>query len=240
MSRTVLDLILIDRLQKLEEQDAHRHLLLSAEVQVSVKVKDPDEKDEIIKGRADWALGYGRNKNDTGSILIVVEAKGSGKAFVGLPQLIVYMAAVFESRRGRTKNTVFGMLADSGVFQFAFLDHNKKLFLSNVFMWAGQKSTILTYIDTILLDAIKSSPHTTPTKARNTSLRNYPFYLKGPWKFGEDSDSETDEEAGDDDFVDVIRDKDRIVLRSTSQRDNPGPYNNGGVGKLIGFERIER
>lgn len=178
-------------------------------------MKDLYGNDEVIRGRADWALGYGKNKSDTGSILVVAEAKGSGKAFVGLPQLMVYMAAIFESRRGRENYSVFGMLADSGNFQFAFLDHTKKLFVSNLFKWSSQKSTILTYIDTILLDAIQSSPHTTPTKIGNTSLRNYPRYLKGQWKFGEDSEDEADEEAGDDDFVDVIRDHDRLVLRST-------------------------
>lgn len=217
ISRTILDLILIDRLRNLEDQDAYHHLRLSAEVPVTVKVKDLYGNDEVIRGRADWALGYGRNKTDTGSILVVAEAKGPGKAFVGLPQLMVYMAAIFESRRNRTNHSVFGMLADSGKFQFAFLDHNKKLFVSNLFKWSSQKSTILTYIDTILLNAIHSSPHTTPTKTGNTSLLNYPRYLKGQWKFGEDSEDEADEEAGDDDFVDVIRDHDRLVLRSTSQ-----------------------
>ena len=206
----------MDRLRNLQDQDAHHLLLLSAEVQVNIKVKDLDGKDEIIRGRADWALGYGRDKNETGSILLVAEAKGPGKAFVGLPQLMVYMAAVHESRRSRINNNVFGMLADAGKFQFAFLDRTKKLFVSNLFKWSSQKSTILAYIDTILLDAIHSSPHTTLTKIRNTNLRNYPRYLKRQWKFGGESEDEADEEVGDDEFVDVIKDHDPLVLRSRS------------------------
>jgi hypothetical protein len=121
---------------------------------------------------------------------------------------MAYMAGVFESRHDRENRSVFGMLSDSRLFWFAHLDYNKKLYVSEPYTWASRQSTILAYIDTILLDAIKSSPHTTPTKVGNTSLQNYPRYLKEQWKFGEESEIE----EGEDDYektvvVDIIKDQ---------------------------------
>ena len=217
LSRTALDLILIDRLQHLQDEDAHDQLCLSAEVTITVKTQDFDGNSELIRGRADWALGYGRDKTETGSILIVVEAKPVGEASTGLPQLMIYMAGVFESRRTRSNNTVFGMVSDGAIFWFAFLDHNKKFYVSSPYKWATNQPTILAYIDTILLDAIHSSPHTTPTKFHNTSLLNCPRYLKGQWKFGEGSEDGVEEQSDPDDFVDIVRDRQRIVLRTETK-----------------------
>jgi len=126
LSRTILDLILVDRLRHLEDKDAFRRLLLSAEVPLSVKIQDIDGKLGLIKGRADWVLGYGKDKVNTGSILIVVEAKPHGNASIGLPQMLVYMGAVQEARLGHTDNAIFGMLSDGEEFRFAYLDSNKK------------------------------------------------------------------------------------------------------------------
>jgi hypothetical protein len=100
-------------------------------VPISVRTQDIDGKPELIKGRADWVLGYRKDKADTGSILIIAEAKPYSSASIGLPQLLVYMAAVQEVRLGRTKKSVFGMLSDGWEFRFAFLDSNKKFHESN-------------------------------------------------------------------------------------------------------------
>ena len=110
------------------------------------------------------------------------------------------------------------MVSDAGSFRFAFLDHEKKLYVSSQFEWPTHRSTILAYIDTILLDAIQSSPHTTPTKVRNTSLLSYPRYLRGQWRFGEESDDELDKEDDEEDFVDIVRDGDRIALRTVIKK----------------------
>jgi hypothetical protein len=58
-------------------------------VPLSVKIQDIDGKPELIKGRADWVLGYGKDKINTGSFLIVIEAKPHGNASIGLPQMLV-------------------------------------------------------------------------------------------------------------------------------------------------------
>ena len=126
--RTVLDLIIIDRLRQLEDRDAHHRLQVSAEVPVAIRVKDIYGNDEIVKGRADWAIGYGADKNDTGAILLIVEAKPYESAPIGMPQLLVYMAAVHKARQNRVSKSVFGMVSDSKEFRFAFLDEKKKFF----------------------------------------------------------------------------------------------------------------
>ena len=221
MSRTVLDLILYDRLRHLEDKDAFHQLILSAEVPVSVNIKDEFGNPEIINGRADWILGYGKTKANTGSILMVVEAKGLGRAETGLTQMLIYMAAVHEARRGHTNNSVFGMLSDSTEFRFAFLDSNKRFHDSRPLLWKFDQQAIISYIDAMLLDAIQSSPHTIPNKDQNKTLLRYRRYLKTKWAFGEDAEDEVRAEAEDedeDDIVDVVKVGRDIVLRNV-QRD---------------------
>ena len=80
------------------------------------------------------------------------------------------MAAVLKYRSDRVNQSVFGMLSDSGTFQFAFLDENRKFYTSATFRWALQQSEILSYIDAILLDAIHSAPATIPMRTRNATI----------------------------------------------------------------------
>ena len=166
----MLDIILLDRLESLQDQDGHHLLQLNPEVNISVAIDGANNTKEIIQGRMDWALNY--EAKMPGSILVVWEAKRVGQVTAGLPQLLIYMAGVFESRRDRLNQTVFGMLSDSGTFQFAFLDDKKKFYTSRVFIWASEQSTILAYIDAILFDAIQSSLHTIPTKPANAAIQN--------------------------------------------------------------------
>ncbi|KAL2058435.1 hypothetical protein ABVK25_001163 [Lepraria finkii] len=111
--RTVLDLIIMDRLRQLEDRDTHHRLQVSAEVPVAIRVKDIYGNDQMVKGRADWALGYGADKSETGAILLIVEAKPYESAPIGMPQLLVYMAAVHKARQNRVNKSVFGMVSDS-------------------------------------------------------------------------------------------------------------------------------
>ena len=168
----------------------------------------------------DWALNY-ETPNQCGSILIVIEAKKIGNASIGLAQLVVYMVGVLESRHNRLNQSVFGMLSDSGTFQFAFLDQNKKLYLTTTFTWGWDQSKILAYIDTILLDAIQSSPHTTPTKIRNRSLNNYRQYLEERWVFGDGSEDKAKEDIKKESIVDVFQDE-NMVVRTKRHEDKDG------------------
>ena len=127
----------------------------------------------MVKCRADWSLGYGTDKNDTGSILLIVEAKPYESAPVGMPQLLVSMATVQEGGQGRFNSSVFGRVSDSKKFRFCFLNGQRKLFTSEPLIWAIKQSTIIAFIDMMLMNAIESSPHTTSRKKNNGTLLNY-------------------------------------------------------------------
>ena len=183
---------------------------------MSIQVKDIYCNKEIIKGRADWALGYGTNKLHTGAILLVVEAKPYQSAAVGMPQLLVYMATVYEARKDRVNKSVFGMLSDCNEFRFAFLDENKKLFVTESFAWVAKQSTILAYLDMVLINAIESSPHITPQKENNRTILHYPDFLERQWRFGTQLDDGGTEDSKEDDYdmVDVVNIGGRVVLRT--------------------------
>ncbi len=217
----MLDLIFLDRLEKLKDQDSHNTLRLKPEVNISVTIDGAYGAKEIIQGRMDWALNYEPGKHvKPGTILIVWEAKRAGRAAMGLPQLLVYMAGVLEARHERNNQSVFGMLSDSGTFIFAFLDHERKFYRSKSYDWMEDQSTILAYIDAILLDAIQSSRHATPTKTGNATLLNYQRYLRERWKFGRKPEDEAVDGIDPESIVDVIKKKSgKLVLRSVGKEE---------------------
>jgi hypothetical protein len=217
----MLDLILLDRLNSLQDQHAAYHLRLSPEVPISANTYDIHGNEEVIRGRVDWALNYDTPKSQTGSILIVIEAKAIDNAGVGMPQLLAYMVGVLETRRSRKNQSVFGMLSDTGIYRFTFLDQNKKLYVSRPFEWARDRSMILAHIDTILLDAIESSPHPTPTKFGNRSLNNYRRYLEERWVFGDGSEDKAKRDIRKESIVDVIQDR-NMVVRTKRHEDKDG------------------
>lgn len=187
---------------------------------MSIQVKDDYGNKEIIKGRADWALGYGTNRLNTGAILLVVEAKPYDSAAVGMPQLLVYMAAVYEARKDRINKSVFGVLSDCKEFRFAFLDENKKLFVTESFAWMTKQSTIIGYLDMVLIKAIESSPLATSQKENNRTSLNYPDFLERQWRFGiqlDDGGTEDNKEE-DHNMVDVVNIGGRVILRGLAYR----------------------
>lgn len=200
---------------------------MSAEVPISIQVKDIYGNKEIIKGRADWALGYGTDKLNTGAILLIVEAKPYESAAVGMPQLLVYMVAVYEARKDRINKSVFGMLSDCKEFRFAFLDENKKLFVTELFAWVTKQSTIIAYLDMVLINAIESSPHITPQEENNRSILKYSDSLERQWRFGPQLDDRGTEDNKEDDYdmVDVVDIGGRVVLRASAYHGGPSSPN---------------
>ncbi|KAL1970596.1 hypothetical protein VTN77DRAFT_4240 [Rasamsonia byssochlamydoides] len=82
------------------------HLRLVPEVSLSV-----ERAGITISGKADWCLGHGNIKGGFASTLIVLEAKKLGTAQSGLPQLIIYLAAVQDASRESDKmNFSFSIL----------------------------------------------------------------------------------------------------------------------------------
>ena len=100
------------------------------------------------------------------------------------------MTGVLESRSDHINQSVFGVLSDSGNFISAFLNEKWKFSGSRSYNWRDERPTFLFYIDTVLQDAIKSSPHTTLMKFQNATLLNHQRYLASRWVFGFEQDAE--------------------------------------------------
>jgi hypothetical protein len=90
------------------------------------------------------------------------------------------------------------------MFHFACLNENRKLLTTRWLSWRDDKLAILRHIDTILLAAIQSSPHTTRIKIQSPNPRAYRKYLSGSWKFGADSSEDEDETEDENVYVDVV------------------------------------
>ncbi len=61
-------------------------------------------------------------------------------------------------------------------------------------VWKLDQQVIISYIYQMLLDAIQSSPHITPTKGQNKTFR-YRKYLENKWAFGKGAEAEVEAEA---------------------------------------------
>lgn len=192
---------------------------LNAEVSMAVKHTDEDGQSLIIRGQADWALGWGKTKTETDSLLVVVEAKSLQQGSIGMAQMVVYLAAVHAAREKKTNRTVFGMVSDANAYWFARLDDSKTLAISLPMIWSRQQNEILTYLDTILRNAIESSPHTTPSRRQNAVLHSYPSYLRRSWNSHEEKkEGEASGDLDDEPYVvDVLESSDGIVLRSVKR-----------------------
>lgn len=101
LTRTILDLILVDRLNQLQDMNVFPRLPLSAEVPMSMTYVDERGKDVHLKGRADWALGYGTDRRNTESMLIIVQAKAAANSSVGIPQASASLHGSHESCKKR-------------------------------------------------------------------------------------------------------------------------------------------
>ena len=112
----------------------------------------------------------------------------------GLPQLIIYLAAVQDGRKeaGRLNSSVFGVLSDSITFVFARLSSSRKLFVSRPYFWRSEQVKVVQWIDRILLDAIHASPHTSPVKKGNQSLMAYDHHLQRGFQFGVPQDKQVE------------------------------------------------
>ena len=64
----------------------------------------------------------------------------------------------------------------------------------------------------MLINAIESSPNTTPQKTNNRTIYEYPEFLGRQWKFGYESDDGGAEEE-DDDMVDVVNLNGHVMMR---------------------------
>ena len=80
----------------------------------------------------------------------------------------------------------------------------------------------VTFIDMMLITAIKSSPHTAPQKANDQAIHKYPEFTGRQWRFGHESDDgeeekeeeeDDDDDDDDDEAVDVVITRGRLTMK---------------------------
>lgn len=195
--RSVIDVLLCGRLEELTDDSANHRLQVAAEVDVSVNIRNlkglessNSDAPAVIRGRADWMLGYGLTKKCLDSMLVIIEAKRYGASASAIPQLMCYLVGVQDARQkaGKENSHVFGLMSDSREFRFALLNERRQMFLSDPLVWKSHAPKVVAFLDHILQKAIESSPHTTPVKKDNRQLLNYNRHLSSSFRFGDGED----------------------------------------------------
>ncbi|KAG5296405.1 hypothetical protein I7I50_09526 [Histoplasma capsulatum G186AR] len=173
-----------------------------------------------ISGRADWSLGYMTELDKLEQMLVVIEAKTDVSSDRNMAQLLVYLHAIQEARVQSKKNSsaVFGVLTDSKLFRFVVLRENSRVMASEPLQWTPRKTDVVAFLDNILLDAIKSSLHTTPQKTGNTTINCFNRHLQLTYSIpAVESDVTTNEDEDYDEAFDVVKIGGVSVLRPREQ-----------------------
>ncbi|GAD97727.1 predicted protein [Paecilomyces variotii No. 5] len=174
LSRTLIDILLFDRVEAHQDKLAARQLSVRGEVPLEATVSAT--RDVIVKGNADYALGYDPalplDAKGFESISIVVEAKRDIVEKGGSPiaQTLAYMIGARQKRMNLTNPkrivlTTYGMVTDGTIWRFLRLDGTRLLVSTPLILSELQgRSSIYKFVDAIVRSAISLSPHTTPQR----------------------------------------------------------------------------
>jgi hypothetical protein len=201
-----MDIVFCDRLEVLDNKESNHRLHVASEVIIHTAIQsNASYGPGYILGRADWALGYGTNKAELDSMLVIVEAKKQGHTTTALAQALSYLAGVQDARKnsGKLNYDIFGVLTDFGYFQFVVLRSNRRLYVSAPLWWVTDRGLIITFLDHIFQKAIQSSPYTIPVKTNNKNIVRYDQYLRETFDFGT-SDFEDDEDEDGEELRNIV------------------------------------
>ena len=131
----------------------------------------------VVSGRVDYSIGrvlQSRVKNATEqrkrrfySLLLLVEAKFDSSVDHAIPQLIVYLASLRQSRlqRNRKDASVYGVASDGYAFVFVKISHDGTVMLSRRFdVLLGEMKKVLACLRHILERTASKSPNSTPER----------------------------------------------------------------------------
>ncbi|KAH0555851.1 hypothetical protein GP486_006201 [Trichoglossum hirsutum] len=183
--RTTVDIVIFDRLKLLDSSEAARKLKIVGEYPIETKTKDPKV---VISGRVDYAIGYGgASTKSLDSALVAVEAKPSVNFSTAFAQLTAYLIGLQQQRKSKNKNVtvVYGIATNGRLWEFVRIDEEQKIFRSKPLLLSptgkmDDHIQIYRFIDNILEAAIRSSPHTTPSKAFVTSSQYHSMAVEAP------------------------------------------------------------
>jgi hypothetical protein len=122
LSRTIIDILLCDRLLALDDSNANKNLQVATEVDIRAELADIRKKASYnagyVTGRAGYVLSYGGLKSGLENALVVIEAKRDGLYSFAIPQTLCYLAGIQNARKraGKINIEVFGIMADTDEF----------------------------------------------------------------------------------------------------------------------------
>ncbi|KAK2746281.1 hypothetical protein FQN55_005709 [Onygenales sp. PD_40] len=168
LSRTFIDLVLFDLLEKHQEELAARKVGVIGEYQLQARTNAGVR----VSGIADYVIGYEApaevSAKSLESYSIIVEAK-KGIIDTGLGQAIAYMVAAQQHRLNlrpqKLVAIIYGIVSDGISWRFLRLD-GKLLKISRMFevTTAKDRQQIYLMVDSIIRASVESSPHTSPAK----------------------------------------------------------------------------
>jgi len=130
-----------------------------------------------VNGRLDYGIGRVliptakaaaiRLRSRFQSLLVIVEAKAQRAVGQALPQLLVYLACLRQSRlqRRRTNASVYGVASDGYIFVFVKITHDGTVLMSRDFnVQLGEMLEVLQCLRYILETTAEMSPNVTPER----------------------------------------------------------------------------
>lgn len=134
-------------------------------------------RNTVVSGRVDHCIGpilKSRANNATEqhkrrfySLLLFIEAKFHNSVDNAIPQLIVYLASLRQSRlqRNRTDASVYGLASDGYVFIFVKISHDGTVMRSRRFdILEGEMKKVLGCLQYVLEMTASRSPKSTPER----------------------------------------------------------------------------
>ncbi|EEH11668.1 predicted protein [Histoplasma capsulatum G186AR] len=190
---TLFNILLTDRLDQLDDSAANK-FCVSYNVPLTATVKQK-YGGGTISGRADWSLGYIVDTTRLEQMLVVAVEARSAIQGDSIAQILAYLFAVQEAQMKAKKTAVFGILTDLVDFRFLVLHETGKAMQSEPLSWAMRSDQVVAFLDSILLDAIKLSAHTTPQKLANSTVKQFDdmtFDIPSEGSAVDDGDSDDD------------------------------------------------
>lgn len=152
---------------------------------MSITMEDTAVRNRAIRvtGRADWAVGYGKAKEES-TFLVAIVAKSRAEFSSGESQLIAYLAILREHRRrdGKTNVITQGFYSDGERFVFICITADGLIERSVTYEIArGDLDNIFSFIVAIMETSMKSTPNTSPTKKEYKREKEINQFMDEVW-----------------------------------------------------------
>lgn len=168
MSRTPIDLVLLDRIGAHNASSSGTKLYMEVEHNITTICSSDASTQRTISGVADYVLGY-KYRNSTFALcnsFVAIDAKRHGSFDSAIPQCTAYMVGIQQQRQEANKSlhVVYGAVTNGIDWTFLRLDSEQSFSRSIPLSMLTSSSQIFTFLDSILFAASCSSPTTSPIK----------------------------------------------------------------------------